>query len=85
MIRQIAVVVVLTFSVGAVLTAAGPVFEAIAPMVATDPAVQAVGHDSAIQGIVDAVLIWAPLTLLLGFIGWGFVWVLRRERIVGRR
>jgi hypothetical protein len=54
-------------------------------MVENDPAVQEVGHDSAIQGIVDAVLIWAPLTLLLGFIGWGFVWVLRRERVVGRR
>jgi len=85
MIRQIAVIITLTFSVGVVLTVAGPVFEAIAPMVENDPAVQEVGHDSAIQGIVDAVLIWAPLTLLLGFIGWGFVWVLRRERVVGRR
>lgn len=85
MIRQIAVIITLTFSVGVVLTVAGPVLEAIAPIVETDPAVQEVGHDSAIQDIVDAVLIWAPLTLLLGFIGWGFVWVLRRERIVGRR
>jgi energy-converting hydrogenase Eha subunit E len=85
MIRQIAVIITLTFSVGAVLTVAGPVLEAIAPMVENDPAVQEVGHDSAIQGIVDAVLIWAPLTLLLGFICVGFVWVLRRERVVGRR
>jgi hypothetical protein len=85
MIRQVAVVITLTFSIAAVLTAAGPVMEAIAPMVENDAAVQEVGHDSHIQGIVDAVLIWAPLTLLLGFIGWGFVWVVRRERIVGRR
>ena len=85
MIRQMAVVIVLVFSVGAVLTAAGPVLEAIAPVVENDAAVQEAGHDSAIQDIVDAVLIWAPLTLLLGFIGWGFVWVLRRERVVGRR
>jgi hypothetical protein len=54
-------------------------------MVENDAAVQEVGHDTYVQGIVDAVLIWAPLTLLLGFIGWGFVWVVRRERIVGRR
>jgi hypothetical protein len=85
MIRQVAVVITLTFSIAAVLTAAGPVMEAIAPIVENDAAVQEVGHDSQIQGIVDAVLIWAPLTLLLGFIGWGFVWVVRRERIVGRR
>ena len=85
MIRQVAVVITLTFSVAAVLTAAGPVMEAIAPMVENDAAVQEVGHDTYIQDIVRAVLIWAPLTLLLGFIGWGFVWVVRRERIVGRR
>jgi len=85
MIRQVAVVITLTFSIAAVLTAAGPLMEAIAPMVENDAAVQEVGHDTYVQGIVDAVLIWAPLTLLLGFIGWGFVWVVRRERIVGRR
>lgn len=84
MIRQIAVIVILVFTVGAVLTVAGPLMEGVAPVVENDDAVQEVGHDSAIDNIVTAVLVWAPLTLILGFIGWGFVWVLRRERRTGR-
>jgi hypothetical protein len=84
MIRQIAVIVILVFTVGAILTVAGPLMEGIAPVVENDDAVQEVGHDSAIDNIVTAVLVWAPLTLILGFIGWGFVWVLRRERRTGR-
>lgn len=84
MIRQLAVIIILVFTVGAVLTVAGPLMEGVAPVVEDDDAVQEVGHDSAVDGIVTAVLVWAPVTLVMGFVAWGFVWVLRRERRTGR-
>jgi hypothetical protein len=85
MIRQISIIVVLVFSVFALLTAAGPLYEGVSEPIQDSDEVQEQGHVETIDSIIKAVLIYAPLTLVLGFIGWAFVWVVRRERRVGRR
>lgn len=85
MIRQIAIIVVLVFTVFAVMTAAGPLLEGVSEPIKDSQPVQDQGHTGTIDKIITAILVYAPITLVLGFIGWGFVWVIRRERRVGRR
>jgi multisubunit Na+/H+ antiporter MnhC subunit len=84
MIRALATLVILVFTVGAILMVAGPLYEGVAPTIQEDDAVQEMGHADTIDSIVKAALVYAPTVLVMGMTGWAFVWVLRRERFFGR-
>ena len=85
MIQVIVVIILLAFTTMGVMMAAGPLMEGIVPVIANDDAVQEMGHASIISDIQTAVLVYVPLTIILGMIGWGFIWVIRREQVLSRR
>ena len=84
MLQVVILVILLAFVVAVVIgVVAGPVYEAVTDVVANDDAVQSMGHANDVMNIQDTVLeILAPVLILM-FILYGFVYILRRERYEG--
>lgn len=84
MIQVVALLIVLVFTLAVVFLAAAPMYEKITDVVTTDDAVQSLGHADEVTAIQDTVLeqLW-PVVILL-FVAYGFVYILRQEKFEGR-
>ncbi len=76
--------IVMVLALAGIILFAAPLYEAIVPLVAQDPSVQALGWGSIPANIEHAVLAYAPRIALIGTFTIGVMWYLRRELLTSR-